>query len=69
MSAIVLVRFAESAKLQPSDTLGNLADLGTETGIVAPPRVSAWTGAGRRFVQASTHGLVAADLSGNGTLL
>lgn len=69
MSAIILLRFDESAKLQPSDALGNLDDLGTQTGIVAPPRVSAWTGFGRQFSQASTHGLVAPDKSSNGTLL
>ena len=69
MSAIILLPFSESGKVQPSDLLGNLGDLGTETGIVAPARVSAWTGFGRQFVQASTNGLVAVDLSSNGTLL
>ncbi len=69
MSAIILLRFDESGKLQPSDALHNLNDLGTETGIVAPARVSAWTGFGRSFLQASTNGLVAPDLSSNGTLL
>ncbi|MEO7731241.1 MAG: hypothetical protein ABIY55_09735 [Kofleriaceae bacterium] len=69
MSAVVLLRFDESGKLQPSDALGNLADLGTEAGIVAPSRVTAWTGSGRRFLQAATTGLVAPDKSGNGTLL
>jgi len=69
MSAVVLLRFNESGKLQPSDTLGNLADLGTEAGIVAPSRVTAWTGSGRRFLQAGVTGLIAPDVSGNGTLL
>jgi len=69
MSGIVLLRFGESGKLQPSDALGNLDDMGTEPGITAPARVSAWTGFGRRFLQASTNGLVAPDRSGNGTLL
>lgn len=69
MSGIILLHLDESAKLQPADALGNLDDLGTETGIVAPGRVSAWTGFGRQFLQASTNGLIAADKSSNGTLL
>lgn len=69
MSGIILLHFDESAALQPSDSLGNLEDLGTETGIVAPGRVSTWAGFGRQFLQASTNGLVAPDKSSNGTLL
>jgi hypothetical protein len=69
MSAIILLHFDEAAKVQPSDSLGNLGDLGNETGIVAPTRVSTWAGFGRQFAQASTNGLVAVDLSSNGTLL
>lgn len=69
MSAILLLRFHEPAKVPPSDELGNLGDLATEPGLTAPARVSAWTGAGRRFAQAPATGLVAADLSARGTLL
>lgn len=69
MSAIILLHFDESGKVQPSDSLGNLGDLGIETGIVAPTRVSAWAGFGRQFLQGSTSGLVAPDLSTKGTLL
>jgi hypothetical protein len=68
MSAVILLRFDEATKLMPSDTLANLADLQT-VGLTAPSRVSAWAGFGRRFVQISSHGFVAADLSGKGTLL
>lgn len=69
MSGIILLHLDEPATLQPSDSLGNLEDLGTETGIVAPGRVSTWAGFGRQFLQASTNGLVAPDRSSNGTLL
>jgi hypothetical protein len=69
MSGIILLRLDEGAKLQPSDSLDNLGDLGTEAGIIAPARVSAWSGAGRQFTQSATNGLIALDRSGNGTLL
>jgi hypothetical protein len=69
MSAILLLRFNEPAKISPSDELGNLGDLSIEAGLVAPTRVSAWTGFGRRFIQAQTTALIAADVSTRGTLL
>jgi hypothetical protein len=69
MSGIILLRLDEGAKLQPSDSLGNLGDLGTEPGIIAPSRVSAWSGAGRQFAQSITNGVLASDRSSNGTLL
>lgn len=68
-SPIVLLHFDEPAGANPTDSLGNLAQLAVEPGIVAPVVASAWTGAARRFRQADTNALIAADLSANGTML
>ncbi|MDQ3295064.1 MAG: YmfQ family protein [Myxococcota bacterium] len=69
MSSILLLHFDEPAGLMPSDAAGNLDDLGVEAGIIAPTSVEAWTGAGRRFVHATGHAMIAADLAGQDTLL
>lgn len=68
-SPIVLMHFDEPEGVNPSDSLGNLENMFTEPGIVAPVVVATWTGVGRRFLQASTSGLVAGDISANGTML
>lgn len=68
-SAIVLLHFDEPEGIAPSDAMGNLDDLAIEPGIVEPELVEAWTGRGRRFLQADTSGLIAPDVSGNGTML
>lgn len=68
-STIILLHFDEPSGISPADELGNLDDLGVEPGIVAPDVVQSWCGVGRRFLQAETNGLIAADVSSNGTLL
>lgn len=68
-SAILLLHFDEPSGVNPADALGNLNELGIETGIVAPAVVEAFTGCGRSFRQANSNGLIAGDLSANGTML
>lgn len=69
MSTVMRFPFNEPDGVLPSDATGNLGDLRAEAGIVAPARVSAWTGFGRRFRQANSNALFAADQSDLGTLL
>lgn len=57
----IVLRLGEKDGVQPRDEVGNLNDLITEVGAVAPLQVSSWTGFGRRFRQANTNGLVAND--------
>lgn len=65
----LLLHFDEPTALQPTDAAGNLDDLTTEPGIVKPTTVETWSGFGRRFVRATLHALLAADLTGRDTLL
>lgn len=70
MGNVVLLRFDETADaLRPVDSLGNLDDLATEFGLVAPTVVDAAMGRGRRFVSASNHGYRAKDVVPGSTLL
>jgi hypothetical protein len=49
-ATLALVRFREpDAQVLPSDDVGNLKDLGIDTGLTLPPVVSAYTGFGRSF--------------------
>ncbi len=68
-SSIVLLHFDEPADILPADALGNLDDLGVESGIVAPDVAETWCGVGRVFEQASTNALIAGDKSTLGTML
>lgn len=68
-STIVLLNLDEPAGVHPSDRTGNLDDLHPVPETAAPDRVQTWAGYGRRFVRASNHGLVAADITGQDTFL
>jgi hypothetical protein len=68
-STVLLLHFDEPEGVSPADALGNLDDLGTEPGIVAPDVVQTWSGIGRRFAQANTNALIARDSSDLGTML
>jgi len=68
-SPILLLHFDEGEGVAAADALGNLDDLAIETGIVAPSYVEAWTGRGRAFDQGDGCGLLAGDISANGTYL
>jgi hypothetical protein len=65
--ARMLWSFAEPDGVMPTDAMGNLADMGPAT--VAPIAATAWTGKGRTFTRALSHGLVGADLPGKDTLI
>lgn len=68
-STIVLLHFNEAAGVMPSDATHNLEDLGPDAGSTAPAPVSAFTGFGRSFLQASLTGLVTHDIADPGTVL
>ena len=49
-ATLALLRFREAdVSLLPSDDVGNLGDLGVDTGLTLPPVVPAFTGFGRSF--------------------
>lgn len=65
---LILLRLDEPDGVAPSDSAGNLDDLGIEAGIVAPTSIATFTGRGRSFVRASSNGLLAADIDGRDTI-
>ena len=68
MSAVMFFDFSEAQNVSPSDRVATLGDLGLEGPLQPAAAVQGWTGGGRRFTQASSHGFVAADNDGADSL-
>lgn len=69
MSAVAFWPFGEDQEIPPSDVVGNVGDLGVETGINPPLARQGWSGGGRHFVPSNQHGLFGADNDGRDSLL